>query len=195
MFGRAPDIFDEQAGAVHKIKPCRAVVGMNILLTGVALAMLAFAAFHDVAGRTVPNCAPALLLMVGASLRVIDHNLLPALAVALVAFLPLFAIWVAGLMGGGDVKLWAASVLLIPPSPRMELRFFADVVVLGGLLAVLYLLLPLVVRKPTASTAGSRLSRVLRVECWRIKRCAPLPYACAIASGAFAVLLPQILKS
>ena len=168
---------------------------MSIVLACAAFALLVFAGLHDLAVRTVPNYAAVLLLLIGATLRTLDHNLLPALFFALVMFLFLAAIWAAGLMGGGDVKLWAASVLLIPPSIRMESAFLVDVLLLGGALAVFYLLLSLAVHKPAASRAGSRFQRYLRAERWRIKRRAPLPYACAIAGGTFAVLLPQILKS
>lgn len=168
---------------------------MGLVLLCAALLLLAFAGLHDLAVRTVPNYVSVLLLLIGASVRTLDHNLLPALLFAFGMFLILCAIWMAGLMGGGDVKLWAASVLLVPPSFRMELALMLDVFLLGGGLAIFYLLLSLVIRKPAASKAGSHFHRFLRAECWRIKRRAPLPYACAITGGTFAVLLPQILKS
>ncbi|WP_298225266.1 prepilin peptidase [Acidocella sp.] len=167
---------------------------MSVAMLCVALVLLVYAALHDLAVRTVPNSVAALLLIVGAALRGFEHNLLPALAFAVGLFLLLFAVWIAGLMGGGDVKLWGASVLLVSPSINAEFRYFADVVLFGGALALLYLLLSLAVPKPMASKAGSYLKRFFRVELWRIRRRAPLPYACAIAGGAFAVLVPQILK-
>ncbi len=168
---------------------------MIVLMTCAAFALLLLAGLHDLAVRTVPNSVSLVLLLIGATLRLLDQTLFLALAAALVMFLLLFAVWLAGLMGGGDVKLWAASVLLIPPSVTLEFTFFANVLLLGGALAVLYLLLSLAVSKPVASRAGSHFRRFLRAELWRIKRRAPLPYACAIAGGAFTVLLPQILKS
>ena len=167
---------------------------MTVLLSCAAAALLIYAALHDIAVRTVPNWVSGLLLLFGAGLRLFDHDLLPALGAALIVFVLLFLIWAAGLMGGGDVKLWAASALLIPPSWRMELLFMANVMLLGGGLAILYLLLSLIVRRPAASRAGSYARRFLRTECWRIKRRAPLPYACAIAGGTLAVLLPHTLQ-
>lgn len=166
-----------------------------MLLAGFAALLLLYAALHDIAVRTVPNWVSAILLLSGTGLRLLDHNLLPALGAALILFVLLFVIWTAGLMGGGDVKLWAAAALLIPPSWQAELMFVADVMLLGGLLAIFYLLLSLVVRRPTASRSGSYPSRFLRAELWRIRRRAPLPYACAIAGGALAVLLPHSLQS
>lgn len=167
---------------------------MTVLLASAAAALLIYASLHDLAVRTVPNWVSGLLLLCGAGLRLFGHDLLPALGAALILFVLLFTIWAAGLMGGGDVKLWAASVLLIPPAWRSELLFMANVMLIGGVLAVLYLLLSLVIRRPAASRAGSYPRRFFRAECWRIRRRAPLPYACAIAGGALAVLLPHNLQ-
>jgi prepilin peptidase CpaA len=159
-------------------------------LTWAAIALLVYAALHDFAVRTVPNWVPAVLLLLGICLRLADHSLLDAVAVAVASFAALFVIWLLGGMGGGDVKLWAATVLLIPPLLQPELAFILRVVVLGGVLAICYLLLCFFVPKPKASRSGGCLRRVLRTEAWRIGRRAPLPYACAIASGAIVTFFP-----
>jgi prepilin peptidase CpaA len=109
-------------------------------------------------------------------------------------FVVLFGIWVAGFMGGGDVKLWAAAALLIPPNWREELNFILYVVILGGALAVLYLLLSLVVPRVKPSREGGWLRRFARAEIWRISRRGPLPYACAISGGALLVLMPHAFQ-
>jgi prepilin peptidase CpaA len=155
--------------------------------------LLIYAALHDLAVRTVPNCLPLALAALGVGVRLLDHSLPTALAVAAGTFVILFAVWAAGLMGGGDVKLWAAAVLLVPPGLRTELSFFLDILLFGGGLAVVYLALGLLVPKPKASRAGGRLRRFLRAEQWRIRRRAPLPYACAIAASAIAAILPHPL--
>ncbi len=85
--------------------------------------------------------------------RLLDHDLLSGLIVAAIAFTALFCIWVAGLMGGGDVKLWAATVLLVPPGWQPQFAFFVNVVLAGGLLALLYLGLSLVVPRPRCHTS------------------------------------------
>lgn len=161
------------------------------LLAVPAAGLLGYAALHDLAVRTVPNWLPALVLLLGICARVLDHDLLSGVVVAAIAFTVLFCIWVAGLMGGGDVKLWAATVLLVPPGWQPQFAFFINVVLAGGLLALLYLGLSLVVPRPRATLQGGRLRRFLRVEQWRIGRRGPLPYACAIAAGAIAALLPH----
>lgn len=159
-----------------------------------ALLLLVYAALHDLAVRTVPNWLPVALLVLGVFARLVDHSLLPAFCVAAVAFVFLFIIWVAGVMGGGDVKLWAATVLLIPPVLAPELSFFLDVFLFGGGLAVVYLGLSFVMPMPKGARPGGRLRRFLRAEMWRIGRRAPLPYACAIAGGAIAAILPHQLQ-
>ena len=160
-------------------------------LTVVAAGLLVYAALHDVAARTVPNWLPAALLVIGCCARLIDHSLLSGGIVAAVTFAALFVIWLLGAMGGGDVKLWTATVLLIPPMLQPELAFFLRVVVFGGILAVIYLALrPLVPKRPPPARPAGLLLRVLRVETWRISRRGPLPYACAIAGGAIVTLLP-----
>lgn len=164
-----------------------------------AAGLLIYAALHDLAVRTVPNWLPALLLVFGVCARLLDHDLLSGLGVAGIAFALLFCIWVAGAMGGGDVKLWAATVLLVQPGWQPQAAFFVHVVLAGGALALIYLTLSLVVPRPRAllqPSAGTmhqlgRLRRFLRVEQWRIGRRGPLPYACAIAAGAIAALLPH----
>ena len=155
-----------------------------------AAVLLVYAALHDIAARTVPNWLPLCLLMLGCGARLAAHSLLAGVAVTLVTFVVLFGLWLGGAMGGGDVKLWAATALLIPPLLQPELGFLLRVLLLGGALAILYLLLRVCVPRPRASRQGGLLRRVARVEAWRIGRRAPLPYACAIAGGALASLLP-----
>ena len=155
-----------------------------------AAGLLVYAALHDLAARTVPNWLPLTLLVLGFCARLADHTLFAGLAVAGVAFAVLFIVWLLGAMGGGDVKLWAATALLIPPLLQPELAFFLRVVVFGGILALLYLSLGFVVHKPQGLKTGGLLRRLLRAEAWRISRRASLPYACAIAGSAIVTLLP-----
>ena len=145
---------------------------------------------HDLVARTVPNTLSISITVVGLCLRAIDHSLLLSFAAALACFLLLLSIWLAGWVGGGDVKLWSATVLLIPPRWPVELHFFYRVLLGGGVLAILYLSLLLIVRRPRSPRPGTLLRRMLRVEAWRISRRAPLPYAFAIAGGAILTLMP-----
>jgi prepilin peptidase CpaA len=159
------------------------------LLTGAGVLLLLWAALHDIAARTVPNAIPLALLAIGCLVRLLDDTLLPSLVIAASAFLILFLFWVMRAIGGGDVKLWSAAILLIPARWQPELSCQLRILVAGGLLALAYLLLRVFVRSPKTSRSGHRLMRILRAETWRISRKAPLPYACAIASGTILTLL------
>ena len=168
---------------------CGARVLTPVFMT-LSAVLLVYAALHDIAVRTVPNWLPLCLLVLGCGARLTDHSLLAGAAVVLVTFVVLFGVWLGGAMGGGDVKLWAATALLIPPLLQPELAFLFRVLLFGGALAILYLLLRRLVPRPRASRQGGLLRRIIRAEAWRIGRRAPLPYACAIAGGALATLLP-----
>jgi len=165
-------------------------LALSFLLPGCAISLLLWAALHDLAARTVPNTLPAAICAIGIVVRLVDHTLLLGLAIAVAAFLLLFCIWRLGAVGGGDVKLWSASVLLIPPHWQMELSCLVRILLAGGILALVYLSLQRVVPRPRASHAGSLIVRVLRAEAWRIYRKAPLPYAFAIAGGTIVTLHP-----
>ena len=160
-----------------------------------AAVVLLFAALHDVAARTVPNGAAAAVAVFGVGLRALAGDLLTALAVAALVFLAAAFAWRRGWFGGGDVKLLAAASLLA--APRHLPSLLAAVALAGGVLALLYLALSLVLAaaRPArnAGPAGGRAGlalwrRVLAAEGWRIRRRGPLPYASAIAAGALFVL-------
>jgi prepilin peptidase CpaA len=163
-----------------------------------AISLLIYAALHDVAARTVPNWLPLVILVIGCAARIADHTLEAGLIIAGVTFACLFCIWVLGVMGGGDVKLWAATASLIPPHLQPEIDFYFRVFLLGGLLGLVYLALFAVMRRRRPPAAALRakglLQRVLRVEAWRISRRGPLPYACAISAGAILTILPASLQ-
>ncbi len=167
----------------------QSVMIVTPILAVAATGLLVYAAWHDVAARTVPNWLPILLLVLGVGLRLVDHNLLAAVIIGAVTFVILFGIWLLGAMGGGDVKLWAATVLLIPPGLQPDVNFFFRVVLIGGALAVVYYGLSWIVR-PRRGAAIHLPARVLRAELWRIRRRASLPYALAIAGGAVLTFLP-----
>ncbi len=190
---------------------------MSYVFGILAIVLLAYAALHDVAARTVPNWLPLCVAALGCAARFADHTLGIALIIAGVTFIVLFAIWVLGLMGGGDVKLWAATALLIPPQLQPELDFYLRVFLLGGLLGLVYLALWPVARRvrqsnaarilaartlaaglpqnmPAAGRPKSLLRRIARAEVWRIGRRGPLPYACAISVSAIVALLPPSLQ-
>ena len=157
----------------------------------VAALLLAAAAMHDVALRIIPNAIPAALLGVGLLLRLVDGGIVSGVALAVAVFAAAVFCWRRGWMGGGDVKLLAATALVVPP---FEVGSFLVLTAqVGGVLALLYLVLSRTVRLPPPGrpAAGGRnvLFRILRAERWRICRGAPVPYGFAIAAGGITFLL------
>ena len=158
---------------------------LAILLTCL---LLAAAALHDVAVRTVPNVIPGLLLLIGLVWRLCDHSLLFGLAACASVFIATAIFWRRGWMGGGDVKLYAACALVVPPG--LVLSFVLASAVIGGVLAVLYIVLNrLVPAQRRAGRPAGWMARLVRVERRRISHGGPLPYAAAIALGAMLTLV------
>jgi prepilin peptidase CpaA len=162
-----------------------------------AVGLLLYAALHDIAARTVPNWLPLGVFLLGCAWRITDRSLVSGLIVAGATFAVLFAVWLLGGIGGGDVKLWPAAAMLIPPHVESELDFFLRVFVIGGALGLIYLALWLLIpkRRPAAfMPRAGLLRRIARAERWRIGRRGPLPYALAISGGAIMTILPFSLQ-
>jgi prepilin peptidase CpaA len=145
-----------------------------------AAILLAAAALHDLATRTIPNALCLGIALCGAALAAGSGRLGPSLLAALAVFAAALALWLRRHLGGGDVKLLAACALLVPAAhvPFLLMR----IAIAGGALALLYLALARLVPPPPPGPARGRC-RLPRIERWRLHRGAPLPYAVAIAAG------------
>lgn len=158
-------------------------------LFGGAAALLLVGAWADLARRIIPDGISGGVLLAGIGLRLADGAAavwLWSAAAALLTFMALALVWRWGLIGGGDVKLLAASVLLVPPAAVPALLLWTSLA--GGVLALVYLAAGAVARR-RGHRSGARpprtiLHRVLRIEAWRLRRHGGLPYGCAIAAGA-----------
>jgi prepilin peptidase CpaA len=168
----------------------------SIVLFAAAMALL-FAAAHDVAVRTVPNLVSLMVAVSGLGLNAFDGQLLPALFRGGIVFAIAWHCWRRGWIGGGDVKLLTACVLLVPPGSVPEL--ILSTATAGGLLALSYLALARLLRGNATALpldlglSGSDrrrnlLRRILRAERRRIRRGLSLPYSCAIAAGVLLTL-------
>jgi prepilin peptidase CpaA len=163
-----------------------------ITISSLALAAVALlsAALHDVAFRTVPNWVPVVLFLAGCLIRVLSDTLVLGLTAGLATFIVTICFWHRGWLGGGDVKLLAATVVLVPPT--LTVNLLLDVALSGGLLAVLYLTLAQWVTRPSGGPRPcGLLRRIYRAERYRIYRRGSLPYASAIVAGAFLVMLKE----
>jgi prepilin peptidase CpaA len=156
----------------------------------IGLALLVGAALHDVAVRTVPNWVAVALLPVGAVARYLDGDLLLGFGVAAVVFAFAAFLWLRGWMGGGDTKLLGAVALVAPPNRMPELLLMTALC--GGVLALFYLVMSFVVKRPAGGRRQTLLARLAKAECWRLSRRGPLPYAVAIAGGSILSLSPLV---
>lgn len=159
------------------------------LLIGAALLLLA-AALHDIATRTVPNWISVAILAAGLGVRVLEGGLWLGLLAALIVFSAAAFCWRRGWMGGADVKLLAASALIVKPG--LVLGLLLAVSLAGGAMIGIYAVLHGLVRLSGPRRAGERpatlFARICRVERRRIRRFESFPYASAIAAGALFVL-------
>ena len=160
---------------------------VSYIIAGALTLLLFYAALYDVATRRIPNFVSVLVALLGAVLRLQADQLALSLAVAVCAFGGLFLLWRQGWIGGGDVKLLAATTLLAPPGHVLDLLLAVSLA--GGALSAIYLLLIRLRLHPLPAGPRTPLRRVLRAENWRIRRRGPLPYACAISAGGLLTLL------
>jgi prepilin peptidase CpaA len=94
-----------------------------------------------------------------------------------------------GLIGGGDVKIIAASTLLFPPASTGLL--LVSITLAGGMLSIVYLAARVMVRNRVRQMVpsthlverGDPSPRWLSEECSRIAAGGPMPYAFAILGG------------
>jgi prepilin peptidase CpaA len=156
----------------------------------VVAVLLLIAALSDIATRTIPDRAALGVAAIGVAIRLADHSAVAALAASAAVFLLGALCWRFGWLGGGDVKLLAACAWLVPPVMVPQLVLLTALA--GGVLACLYLVLSCVARAAHTPAGVSRsrslFGRIGRVEWWRIRRRAALPYGCAIAVATLLTL-------
>jgi prepilin peptidase CpaA len=168
---------------------------MSTVAALVAIALLGFAAWRDVATRTIPDRVSLGIAALGLTVRGLEgfSALTGSLLVAALLGGLLFMLHAARLVGGGDVKLLAALALLLPPFETWNM--VVATALAGGALGLVYLVLRPVLRARAGSRRRDNKSlpgRVLVTEAWRIRRGGPLPYGVAIAAGGTVVLLQSI---
>jgi prepilin peptidase CpaA len=160
----------------------------------IGIGLLLYAAVHDVMARTVPNWTNGSIVVLALPIRILQGNLEPALFFSLAVFWLLLLLWRLRLLGGGDVKLWVAATLLVPPFWQNEYLALERITLIGGLLALLYITQRhflkfkiLVFKHPRNRYLWQRS---IQAELWRMRRGGPLPYAVAISTGILITLWP-----
>ena len=151
---------------------------------------------NDVIYRKIPDAFPALITSIGLGMLVINGDWLEGfttLGLAAATFLVLALLCMAGKLGGGDVKLIAASVLLIGANSFFDFLLLTALV--GGVLSLVYIAAFMILKllptpSATAATSSSnktwksRLSLLWRIERRRILRRSSIPYGVAISGGS-----------
>ena len=159
------------------------------VLTPVVVAMLLLTAVQDVAARTVSDRSTLILAAAGVALRLHDYTIGPAICIAALVFLTAFGCWTRGWLGGGDVKLLGATMVLVPPPYQVTILTVMSLT--GGVISLLYL----ICRRWLSVMPGPRplgvVRRAVRIELWRLGRGGPIPYAVAIATGAISALASE----
>ena len=150
---------------------------------------LGVAAVRDIAQRKIPNTLTVSVATLGIGVQWWDNGWLAALsgvAAALLTVIVLYRPWLAGGVGGGDVKLAAAVATWIGLG---HLTSFALVTALaGGLVAaVCYVLSGREAREQIGGNlVGAALLRELPIidrEAAAVHRRVSVPYGIAIAAG------------
>lgn len=154
---------------------------------------VAWAIVCDLRRRRIPNAVSGLVFAIGIAVRVFHGGWsagLSSLAASVFLLAVLFPAWRAGGIGGGDVKLAAATAAWVGLS---HLVWFALAgAVSGGIVAAICYLFA-----PPATRAEVRANLVLAglrgtlppAEATHRKGRSSVPYAVAIGGGAFVALL------
>jgi prepilin peptidase CpaA len=165
----------------------------------VSFLALAGSAATDLRARIIPNELAILIALCGLAMALRSGCAQAGAAVlaGLCVFFFLGALAHYNVIGGGDVKLIAATCLLVPPASVPLILI--EIALAGGVLSCLYLaggfLLrrqPALYRRPAGAAHGGAFRKWLRREAARIARGYPMPYALAVLGGATIHLLREL---
>lgn len=141
--------------------------------------LLVAAAVCDLRTREIPDAIPLALCLVGAGFAIASGGGAAALAASAMAagvFAVGLALFRLGQLGGGDVKLMAATMFWLPPSHAPD--FLVATAIAGGAICL--------------TVAAARFLSVSRAEGFgpalAAARSATAPYGLAIAAGGLAAL-------
>lgn len=148
--------------------------------------LLVWAAFRDLASYRIPNRVVAAMAALYPVHLLLDPSRFdPAtLGVALVVFGLGFALYAAGKVGGGDVKLLAVVVLWAGAAATPGV--LATMAIVGGIMSVLVVgRSRFLLARAAGAIGGERLRDGLIAR--------ELPYGVAIAAGGLVAVLPVLL--
>ena len=165
----------------------------GMLWGGVFTLLLLLSAVVDIRQRRIPNAGVVVLLALGLAYSLSTRPLAGALSASLLGCLLGFglfiAFWPMGLIGAGDVKLFAAIGVWLGPSATWNAALIT--VIVGGVMAMYTL-----VRSRQVSSAMRRIALAVSTRSAAVlapppgdvaARSGHVPYAVAIATGALVV--------
>jgi prepilin peptidase CpaA len=155
-------------------------------------ACLAVGTAWDIAKRRIPNAVTGAIALFGLVAQFVDHgaqSVLAGLAAAAVTVLLLYRPWMAGGIGGGDVKMAAATAIWVGLGDMI--RYAVAVAAVGGVVAlVIYAISRKAVRQDVRTNlALAALQQSLPTVAAREPGRLSVPYGVAIAAGAAFALL------
>lgn len=158
-----------------------ALLGIPLIFSGSVALILVAAALSDIRDRTIPNVLPALLVI----LFFVAVLFIPSLRdemgwrviAAMITFAIGLAVFSAGLIGGGDVKLFAALVLWYP---LVEIGALITATGVAGLfVALLFAWLEFTAQRKAEGVVGRETVRADIRAALQTK----VPYGVAILAG------------
>ena len=161
----------------------------HLLCLGV---ILVIGSVWDLAKRRIPNLVTGAAALLGIVAQLVDRGAWSAasgLAAALVSVALLYRPWVAGGIGGGDVKLAAAVAIWVGLGSMI--RYALAVAAAGGVVAlVMYFSSRKAIRQDVKTNLTlAALQQTLPTVEVRATGRASVPYGLAIAAGAAFALL------
>jgi prepilin peptidase CpaA len=172
---------------------------LSLVTTG--LFGLLVACVTDIRERNIPNEVVVYILLAGLGLRLTFSPDLLWLSVAGAAFLVVLLGQISrfALIGGGDAKLIAAAMLLLPP--HRDAQLILNIAVAGGLLSIAYLAARTALRRNLVMQTASPNRRNIGIgptlvtgELAKICAGEPVPYALAIAAGVTYSILTEAVS-
>ena len=157
------------------------LVALPVFLVGAALS--------DISRREIPNMLTACMAIVGVGVSVAglgETSLTRALLAGTVSLGVGIVLQLARLMGGGDVKLFAALGVWLGPAGTVDAALATAIA--GGVLAVFYLRRTTAERAPNSTPVSAALARLQLDDGPDFHR---VPYAVAIAAGGLWVWLSR----
>jgi len=155
--------------------------------------LLAVGCVSDLRTRKIPNELVVTILVTGWLFALFSPDVVAALGWSVAGMGVGFGIWIpfylAGVIGAGDVKFFSAAGAWLGPAATWRAALIAAVI--GGVLAVIYLLLEkrlsAVLRRIALGAASGSLAVIPEGPGATGARHRPLPYGVALALGALFV--------